>query len=106
MNQEFEKYDRKMEHYYDTEGLLTQYPSKRPMRIMALAKIAEKVETETIYTEKQINDIIKTSISFSDIELIRREMFQYKMLNRLRDGSQYWVEQDWKENYHEYFRED
>lgn len=106
MNQEFEKYDRKMEHYYDSEGLLTQYPSKRPMRIMALAKIAEKVEREVIYTEKQINDIIKTSISFSDIELIRREMFQYKMLNRLRDGSQYWVVQDWKENYHEYFRED
>lgn len=106
MNSEVEKYNKKMEHYYDTEGLLTQYPSKIPMRIIALAKIAEKIEPENIYTEKQINDIIKSSISFGDIELVRREMFQFKMLNRLRDGSQYWIEQDWKEQYYEYITQD
>ena len=45
------------------------------------------------YTEKEVNAIIKQNISFSDIELVRREMFQLKLIGRLRDGSAYWREQ-------------
>ena len=41
-----------------------------------------------------------------DIELIRREMYQYKLIGRLRDGSEYWVENDWRNVYAEYIRED
>ncbi|MBO5353534.1 MAG: DUF2087 domain-containing protein [Lachnospiraceae bacterium] len=54
------------------------------------------------YTEKEVNDVIKMSISFSDIELVRREMFQYKFINRLRDRSEYWAEKNWRELYGEY----
>ena len=54
------------------------------------------------YTEKEINEIIRSHIAFSDIELIRREMFQYKLIGRLRDGSEYWVENDWRTVYAEY----
>lgn len=39
-------------------------------------------------------------------ELIRREMYQYKLLGRLRDGSEYWVEIAWRNVYAEYIRED
>ena len=85
-------YQKKMASYYDFEGRLSQYPSKKPMRVLALTKIAECFESERNYTEKEVNEIIRENISFSDIELIRREMFQYKLLGRLRDGSQYWRE--------------
>lgn len=44
------------------------------------------------YTENEVNAIIKQNIAFSDIELIRREMFQLKLIGRLRDGSAYWRE--------------
>lgn len=87
-----EKFIKKLKNFYDSEGKLTQYPPKRPMRIIALAKIAEKFEKDKIYTEKEVNEIIRNSISFSDIEIIRREMFQYRFIGRLRDGSQYWLE--------------
>lgn len=97
-----EQYKEKLSRYYDSENKLTQYPSKRPMRIIALARIAEKFELERKYTEKEVNEIIKTSIAFSDVELIRREMFQYKFIGRLRDGSEYWVEENWREVYGEY----
>ncbi len=33
-------------------------------------------------------------------------MFQYKLLGRLRDGSAYWVESDWKNAYTEYIDAD
>ncbi len=92
-----EKYMEKLKRYYDSENKLLQYPSKRPMRMIALARIAEKFELEKKYTEKEVNEIINEAISFSDIELIRREMFQYKFIGRLRDGSEYWLEQGWKE---------
>lgn len=92
-------YREKIKSYYDDENKLTQYPSKRPMRIIALINIADKIDASSEYTEKQINEIIKSSIAFGDIELIRRELFQYKFIGRLKDGSKYWAEGDWRERY-------
>lgn len=86
-------YRKRMANYYDSQGRLSQYPTKRPMRMIALTKIADCFEFERNYTEKEVNEIIKQNISFSDIELVRREMFQLKLIGRLRDGSAYWREQ-------------
>ena len=97
-----QEYFKKIGNYYDSEGKLVQYPSKKPMRIIALVRIAECFENDKKYTEKEVNEIIKSKIEFSDIELIRREMFQYKMIGRLRDGSQYWAEPEWRKTYGEY----
>lgn len=83
-----------LDNFYNTEGKLKQYPSKRPMRILALRKIAEQFTAGKKYTEKEVNAVIKEQIAFTDIELVRREMFQYKILGRLRDGSSYWLEED------------
>ena len=86
-----EKYQKKINHFYDGSGKLLQYPSKRPMRIIALQKIALQFEANRTYTEKEVNNIIKNNISFTDIELIRREMIEHGFMGRLRDGSQYWL---------------
>lgn len=90
-----EEYLKKLSNYYDADGKLIQYPTKRPMRIMALRKIAERFEAERKYTEKEVNEIIKESIAFTDVELLRREMFQYRIIGRLKDGSEYWLEPEW-----------
>lgn len=89
-----EEYEKKLKAYYDETGRLTQYPSKRPMRILALTKIAAQLEHMRKYTEKEVNEIIRANIAFGDIELIRREMYQYKLIDRLKDGSAYWREAD------------
>lgn len=99
-------YDKKLDHFYDPDGRLIQYPAKRPMRILALIRIAERMDAGRKYTEKEINERIRQSIAFQDIELIRREMVQYRFLGRQRDGSEYWVENDWREVYAEYIREE
>lgn len=106
MEKTIQAYNKKLDNYYDSEGRLIQYPSKRPMRIIVLIKITEQMDANRKYTEKEINEIIRLNIAFSDIELIRREMFQYKLIGRLRDGSEYWVENDWRTVYAEYIRED
>lgn len=95
-------YRRKLQKYYDADGKLLQYPPKRPMRILALLPIVEKLDPTARYTEKEINELIRSSIAFGDIELLRRELYQYKLVDRLRDGSAYWAEPDWREQYGEY----
>ena len=86
------EYSKKMRNYYDSEGKLIQYPTKKPLRMIALVRIAECFENGKKYSEKEVNEIIRQNISFSDIELIRREMFDLKLIGRLRDGSEYWRE--------------
>ncbi len=58
MEKDIDIYIEKIKRYYDYEGKLTQYPSKRPMRIIALTRIAEKFNPERKYTEKEVNEII------------------------------------------------
>ena len=51
MEKSIEVYHKKLDNYYDQEGKLTQYPSKKPMRILALIKIAKQMEADRKYTE-------------------------------------------------------
>ncbi len=85
-------YEKKILSYYNKEGKLSQYPTKRPLREIVLSRIAEQFVKDRTYTEKEINQIIISNIDFSDVETIRRELFQYGYIGRLKDGSKYWKE--------------
>ena len=102
MEKEAAVYREKLRHYYNSEGQLTQFPPKRPMRIIALSRIAERFEAGQQYTEKEVNEKIKGAIAFGDVELIRRELYEYKFLDRQRDGSSYWARESWRETYKDY----
>lgn len=80
-----------VQKYLSKEGKITQYPAKKSLRPYVLAFLAGKFDSDRKYTEKEVNAIIQDSITFSDHELIRREMIIYHQLDRLRDGSAYWV---------------
>lgn len=105
MEKEVIDYRTKLKRYYTEDGRLIQYPQKRPMRILALIRIAEQFHAGTQYTEKEVNEIIKHLIAFNDVEMIRRELYEYQFLGRQRDGSAYWVEEKWRERYSEYLQE-
>lgn len=82
----------KIKNFYDEKGKLISYPAKRPLRELVLNAIADMFEYNCKYSEKEVNEIIKRSILFSDVELIRRELYDYRLLDRLKDGSVYWRE--------------
>ena len=105
MEKEIKQYSDKLRRYYTEEGKLTQYPQKKPMRILALLRIAGRFEAGRLYTEKEVNEIIKSAIAFNDVEMVRRELFEYKFLGRHRDGSAYWAEEGWRERYAAYLEE-
>jgi len=87
---EQEKTENRLKHYYNEEGLLTRYPSKRPLRQIVWGRLIALFATGRDYTEKEVNEIIKGAIAFDDVELLRRELVDEKLLCRLRDGSRYW----------------
>ena len=91
MEKDIALYREKLQRYY-TGGKLAQYPQKRPMRILALSRIAQRFEPARQYAEKEVNEIIKEAIAFPDVELVRRELYEYRFLGRRRDGSAYWPE--------------
>ena len=55
-----------------------------------LERVGTAFEEGRDYTEKEVNAIIRERFAFSDVELIRRELFEAHMLGRLPDGSKYW----------------
>ncbi len=83
-------YSKMADNYFHNTGLLKQYPAKKPVREIALQRFADLFEYGRDYSEKEVNQIIREHIAFSDIELIRRELIEYAFLNRERNGSRYW----------------
>lgn len=86
-------YSKMADNYFDNTGLLKQYPAKKPVLEIVLQRFADLFVYGRDYSEKEVNQIIREHIAFSDIELIRRELIEYAFLNRERNGSRYWMPQ-------------
>jgi hypothetical protein len=76
--------------FLDKDYKLKVWPSKPEKKKLALAYLAEKFETDRIYSEKEVNEIIKTCHSFNDHPLLRRELYDRGFLDRTPDGMKYW----------------
>ncbi|MCQ2446544.1 MAG: DUF2087 domain-containing protein [Clostridia bacterium] len=81
---------KKAAGFFDGEGRLKSFPAKRPLRILVLSKVAEGFAGGRDYTEKEVNAVIRERIAFSDVELVRRELYEAQLIGRLPDGSKYW----------------
>ena len=55
---------KKERHLLDESRKLLWHPSKRPMRIIALQRIALRIKPNRTYTEKEVNSIIKDNALF------------------------------------------
>ena len=75
--------------FLNADGKLTAFPAKRKMKIFALFYLAEKIEEDRDYTERQINDLLLSWHTFADPATLRRELYDYHFLDRSRDGKVY-----------------
>ena len=73
----------------DEEGRVVRYPSKFKKRVHAVVYIAERFESGRVYTELEVNDVIRGAIAFADYVLIRRDLVDYRCLSRTPDGRAY-----------------
>jgi len=71
-------------------GRLTDMPTKDKERRVILRWVASKFEAGVRYTEKQVNEIIKTHIH-PDYATIRRDLIEDGFMKRERGGAEYWL---------------
>ncbi|MDM9384989.1 DUF2087 domain-containing protein [Chlorogloeopsis sp. ULAP01] len=86
-------YLAELKSYLDEQGRVKEWPSKRnrgKFQKLVLEYLATKFEPGATYTEKQVNALLNRYHTFNDPALLRRELFESKLINRMRDGSAYW----------------
>ena len=78
-----------LRNFLDGDGKLTAFPAKRKMKIYCLFYLAQKFETEKEYTEQEINNVLLDWHTFADPATLRRELYDYRFLDRSLDGKVY-----------------
>ena len=78
-----------LRNFLDATGKLTAFPAKRKMKLYALLYLAQKIPADTDFTEREINDILLDWHTFADPATLRRELYDYRFLDRSRDGKIY-----------------
>ncbi len=75
--------------YFDEEGRLKIWPSKHSVQSRVLEVLARDFELDKLYSEKEVNEIIKASHTFNDICLLRRELIDRRFMKRDKYGTEY-----------------
>lgn len=78
-----------LKNFLDEDLRLKAFPAKRKMKIYALLYLAEKFEAGKEYSEKEVNEILSLWHTFKDPATLRREMYDYRLFDRTRDGRVY-----------------
>ncbi|EGW40062.1 DUF2087 domain-containing protein [Desulfosporosinus sp. OT] len=72
-----------------TDGSLKTFSIKEKHKLVVLQEIVKRFQDQQIYTEKEINQILK--FVYHDFATLRRYLIEYGFLDRTPDGSQYWL---------------
>ncbi|NEU32056.1 DUF2087 domain-containing protein [bacterium LRH843] len=70
-------------------GRLEKFPPKEKQRLIILREIAKTLESECIYREKELNQMLENM--YDDYVMIRRYLIEYGLVDRKADGSEYWL---------------
>lgn len=81
-----------LKHYVAENGSLTRFPSKEKRKLIVLNYIMNRFEPNLKYNEKQVNEILK--FFYEDYVLLRRYLIEYGFMDRVPDGSEYWVKKN------------
>ncbi len=73
------------------DGAIEIIPSKEKKKLIILQHILKRFETGEQYTEKEVNDILKTV--HTDFVSLRRHLIEYGFMDRSDNGSSYWVKE-------------
>lgn len=82
---------RELKGYFDPDGRLKQMPTKRRKKILALVWLAEHIPARETYGERAFSELLNSLHSFGDPATLRRELFDYWLINRDNDGRNYCV---------------
>ncbi|MBD7910186.1 DUF2087 domain-containing protein [Clostridium cibarium] len=80
-----------IKNYMDENGALKSYPAKAKKKVIVLEEIVRNFSKGKIYSEKEINRILKRI--YSDYASLRRALIEYGYVERTNDCKSYWVKE-------------
>ncbi len=83
---------RELRRFLDRNGRLNMWPpAKQYDKLLILEYLASFFERGRTYSEKEVNEILVAHSVVNDSAALRRAMQEYRFMDRMRDGSQYWL---------------
>jgi hypothetical protein len=70
-------------------GRLIRWPAKYSRQVVAAHWLADQLEPDAILNERQLNERLNELHTFGDPALLRRFLFDLRLLDRSADGSSY-----------------
>ena len=75
---------------FDAQGRLVRWPARFTIQRMAMWPLWTLFDAKRIYTEREINTILRSAHAFGDHVTLRRELVNHRLLAREADCSAYW----------------
>lgn len=75
--------------YFDDGGVLMSWPARFNLQLLCLWVLWSRLPPDTSYTEREISDLLRDWHEFGDHALLRRAMFEAKLVDRTIDGRDY-----------------
>jgi len=77
--------------YVDEDGRIKMWPrrKKRALQLNILRYMVHQFELDRIYTEREVNDILKAHHTFEDWAILRRELVELGWMSRESNGTDY-----------------
>ncbi|MGR9168597.1 DUF2087 domain-containing protein [Rhizobium sp. KDH_Rht_773_N] len=79
----------KASRHFDGHGRLVRWPGRRGLQELCLWFLWSKIPANAELTEREISDLLSRLHLFGDAALLRRELFDFGLVHRTRDGRQY-----------------
>jgi hypothetical protein len=74
---------------FDAAGRLERWPTKFTVQRLAMWVLWTRFEGKRVYTEREVNAILRSANAFGDHVTLRRELVNHRLLTRKSDCSEY-----------------
>ena len=74
---------------FDSCGRLERWPTKFAIQRMAMWVLWTRFDANRVYTESEVNAILKSANAFGDHVTLRRELINHRLMARKSDCSEY-----------------
>jgi hypothetical protein len=80
---------RKALAQFDEQGRLLRWPVKYSVQRLAMWTLWTRFDAKRVYTEKEVNAVLKQANDFGDHVTLRRELINHRLMARKSDCSEY-----------------
>lgn len=80
---------KELQRLLNANGQVLRWPSKPKEKTLVIEYLASKFSFDQDYSEQDVNQVLQAWHTFSDLAMLRRELFERGFLDRNKQGSSY-----------------